>query len=105
MIRDFQRRRINRRTIENQQRILSRLLDAQKSLTEQDFEDERKGKVVQQQFAFDGPSGLPANLGQREDMILQALEKALKAGYSPEYQQMIQNYFRQLAARSAGQRP
>ena len=105
VIRDFQTRRLTRRTIDRQQRILNRLLDSQKSLTEQDFKDERTGRTPNQRFTYDGPTDLPADLGQREDLILQSLEKALRAGYSVEYQAMIRQYFRQLAARVGGRAP
>jgi len=100
VVRDFQRRRITHRTMERQQKIVTRLLDSQKSLTVQDFKEERKGEAPTQRLTYTGPSGLPGNLGEREDLIMQAMEKALRTGYSQEYQVIIQNYFQQLAGRS-----
>jgi hypothetical protein len=96
IISDFQRRRITRRTTERQERIVTRLLDSQKSLTIQDFKEERRGEAPAQRYTYVGPSGLPDNLGEREDMLLQAMEKALRSGYSQEYQVVIQNYFQRL---------
>ncbi|MFC1618989.1 DUF4175 family protein [Candidatus Neomarinimicrobiota bacterium] len=96
IIKDFQRRRITRRTTERQERIVTRLLDSQKSLTIQDFKEERRGEAPAQRYMYMGPSGLPDNLGEREDMLLQAMEKALRSGYSQDYQVVIQNYFQRL---------
>lgn len=103
VIRAFQTRRLTRRTIDRQQKILNRLLDSQMSLTEQDFKEDRKGRTAPEQFAIDGQLELPADLGQREDLILRSMEKALRAGYSPEYQAMIRQYFRQLSDRISTQ--
>ena len=100
VIKDFQQRRVTRRTLERQQKILTRLLDSQKSLTVQDFKEERKGEAPTRSLTYTGPSGLPANLGEREDLIMQAMEKALRTGYSQGYQVIIQNYFQRLAGRS-----
>jgi hypothetical protein len=96
IINDFQRRRITRRTTERQERIVTRRLDSQKSLTIQDFKEERRGEAPAQRYTYVGPSGLPDNLGEREDMLLQAMEKALRSGYSQDYQVVIQNYFQRL---------
>ena len=100
VIKDFQRRQVTRRTLERQQRIVTRLLDSQKSLTVQDFKEERKGEAPAQSLTYAGPSGLPANLGEREDLIMQAMEKALRTGYSQDYQVIIQNYFQRLVGRT-----
>lgn len=96
IIKDFQRRRVTRRTQERQERIVTRLLDSQKSLTVQDFKEERRGEAPTQRYTYAGPSGLPDNLGEREEMILQAMDKALRSGYSQDYQVVIQNYFQRL---------
>lgn len=101
VIKDFQRRRITRRTTERQERIVTRLLDSQKSLTVQDFKEERRGESPIESYTYMGPSGLPDNLGEREDMLLQAMEKALRSGYSQDYQVVIQNYFRSLISGNA----
>ncbi|MFB0517377.1 MAG: DUF4175 family protein [Candidatus Neomarinimicrobiota bacterium] len=98
VIKDFQRRRVTRQTLERQQKIVTRLLDSQKSLTVQDFKEERKGEAPTQILTYAGPSGLPANLGEREDLIMQAMDKALRTGYSQDYQVIIQNYFQQLTS-------
>ncbi len=44
----------------------------------------------------DGPAGLPADLGQRRSLAIEALNEALKAGFSQDYQEMIRRYFNSL---------
>jgi len=93
VIKDLQRRRFTRKTQERQQRILSRMLDSQTSMTQRGFKDERKSTSGDGQVVFEGPGGLPTDLGQRQSLALQALNKAIKAGYSRENQTMIKRYF------------
>ncbi|MEC7872839.1 MAG: hypothetical protein VX547_07155, partial [Candidatus Neomarinimicrobiota bacterium] len=42
------------------------------------------------------PSGLPTDLGQRQSVLMEAMDQALSAGYSREYQSMIRRYFNSL---------
>ena len=97
VIKDLQRRRFTRKTKERQQRILSRMLDSQTSMTQRGFKDERKSTSAESIVAFEGPSGLPADMGQRQSLALQALNKAINAGYSREHQTMIKRYFNSLS--------
>ena len=97
VIKDLQRRRFTRKTQERQQRILSRMLDSQTSMTQRGFKDERKSTSAGSTVAFEGPGGLPTDMGQRQNLALQALNKAIKAGYSREHQTMIKRYFNSLS--------
>lgn len=95
VIKDFQSRDVNRRTVERQQRILSRMLDSQRSIRQRDFSKERKATAARD-LIREGPSGLPADLGQRRNLAMEALNLALKAGYSRDYQEMLRRYFNTL---------
>ena len=97
VIKDLQRRRFTRKTQERQQRILSRMLDSQTSMTQRGFKDERKSTSAESTVAFEGPGGLPADMGQRQSLALQALNKAINAGYSREHQTMIKRYFNSMS--------
>ena len=97
VIKDLQKTQYNRKTQERQQRILSRMLDSQASLTQRGQKDERKSKAASQKYFFEGPGGLPLDLGQRENLALKALKKAMNAGYSREHQSMIKKYFNSLS--------
>ena len=87
---DLNKKRFDRKTSQNQQRILSRMIDSQKSLTQRGYEEERKSKTAEQ-IQYTGPMGLPDDLGQRQSLIMNAMNSALKLGYSNDYQKMILN--------------
>ena len=95
VIDDFRRRQVDRRTLERQQRILSRMLDSQKSLTQKDYSEKRKS-TVGEELIYSGPAGLPADMGEREMLLINAMESALQEGHSREYQNMMKQYFRSL---------
>ena len=95
VINDFKRNQVTRKTMERQEQILSRMLDSQKSMTQRDFSEKRKSKTGNE-FSYDGPTGLPADKGQRDLFLINAMEAALQEGHSREYQQMMKHYFRGL---------
>ncbi|MBH31081.1 MAG: hypothetical protein CMG71_03715 [Candidatus Marinimicrobia bacterium] len=96
VIRNFERRQVSRRTVELQQRILTRMLDAQKSLKQQDMSEKRRA-ITAGDFKHEGPDGLPSDLGQRRNLAIEALNRAMKGGYPRDYQAMIRRYFNSLA--------
>ena len=71
------------------------MLDAQKSMSQRDYSEKRKS-AGGATFTFDGPAGLPADLGEREILLIEAMEEALQEGHSREYQAIIKTYFREL---------
>jgi hypothetical protein len=95
VINDFKRNQVTRKTMERQEQILSRMLDSQKSMTQRDFSEKRKSKSGGE-FDYNGPTGLPADKGQRDLFLINAMESALQEGHSREYQQMMKHYFRGL---------
>ncbi len=100
VIQDLQQKKFNRKTRDRQQQILSRMLDSQISMTQRGEKDERKSSTAIKEFTFEGPSGLPTDLGQRESITFQALNKSMNAGYSKEHQKMIKRYFNLLSQKS-----
>jgi hypothetical protein len=96
VIQDLERKQFNRQTSDRQQRILSRMIDSQKSMTQRGFEEKRKSDTANP-ISFAGPSGLPQDLGQRQSLIINAMNHALKSGYSRDYQKMIRRYFNALS--------
>ena len=92
VIKDLQQNRVMRKTLERQQRILSRMLDAQKSMRTQDFKKERKS-VTGADINRESPGELPTDLGERRTVLRENLEQALKEGYSREYEELIRQYF------------
>ena len=97
VIKDLQRKKYSRKTQERQQRILSRMLDSQTSMTQRGKKDERTSDTAIEGLVYEGPGGLPIDLGQRESIAIQALNRAMKAGYSKDNQLMIKQYFNSLS--------
>jgi len=96
VLRDFQTGNVTRKTVKRQERILSRMLDSQRSLTQRGFQEKRTARTAAQVIT-PGPAGLPADLGQRQDLAMEALNRALKSGYPRDYQEMIRRYFHTLS--------
>ena len=97
VIKDLQKNKFTPKTHQRQQRILSRMLDSQTSMTQRGFKEQRKSTTPDPAIVFEGPGGLPADMGQRQNLALQALNKAINAGYSREHQNMIKRYFNSLS--------
>lgn len=78
--------------IQKQERILSKLLDAQRSTNERDYEKEREaftGTNVKRQ----SPSELFLNPSDRNDLFREQLNKLSKEGFSKDYEELIRKYF------------
>ncbi len=95
VINELIRNNYNRSINDRQQKILSRMLNSQKSMTQRGVKEERKSKTASQ-ISSTSPMGLPSDLGQRKSIIMEAMDEALSAGFSSEYQGMIQKYFNSL---------
>jgi len=95
VIQDFKNKNITKKTIERQQKILSRMLDNQKSLIQKDYSNKRTSKIGEE-IIYNGPDGLPIKLGDKNLLLMNAMEAAMKEGYSNEYNKLIRNYFMNL---------
>ena len=102
IINDFENKNITKETMERQQRILSRMLDNQKSLTQKDYSNKRDSKKGQD-FEYLGSKQLPENLGDKNLLLINAMESAMDEGYSIEYNKLIRNYFLNLQKETDGE--
>lgn len=98
IVQDMLANNINRKTIDRQQQILSRMLDAQKSVREREYSKKRKAEQAKKYFAKD-PGGIKnfEDISQKE--IQEALKRALSEGYNSDYQKLIDAYFKQLSSK------
>lgn len=82
-------------TIQKQERILSRLLDSQKSMQERDFEKRRRAEagtgVVRK-----SPGSIDLSTQEGKDRLQRDLLRALEEGYARDYQELIKKYFEAL---------
>jgi hypothetical protein len=92
--RDLADQTYTERTQKLQERIHSRLLDAQRSVRRQDEEKKRESRSAEDLRA---PLPAPVEL-QRERALERDLLRALEGGYRPEMQDLIRDYFRALDA-------
>lgn len=95
VVRSLEQSDMSSETVQRQERILSRLLDASHSLRERDFEKRRKA-TTGTAVARTSPPELQDNLLQGGDRLRLDLLRALEQGYSKEYEELIQKYFEQL---------
>ncbi|PSQ99531.1 MAG: hypothetical protein BRD48_03995 [Bacteroidetes bacterium QS_9_68_14] len=92
MVRRMQRGQLDRKTIERQQQIRSRLLQARQSLQKQGRKDQRRsqeatdGDRTRAQPASEAPEG-------EAQRLRRSLIRSLESGYTPDYEQLIKRYF------------
>jgi hypothetical protein len=91
-------------TMRKQERILSRLLDSQRSTRERDFEERRKAEAGKNQQRR---SSTTLDLTTREGVhrLRRDLLKALQEGYTRDYEDLIRKYFEALEEPPAGIAP
>ncbi|MCB9088673.1 MAG: hypothetical protein H6628_10220 [Calditrichae bacterium] len=92
VIDDLQKQNLNRSVIERQQRILSRMLDAQKSVREREYSRKRQSEREDNVLAKSPPE-IKQELLERENKLRKEMLDALKEGYSPEYREFIKSYY------------
>jgi len=92
---DLLRSQLDRTTIERQRRILSRMLDAQRSLEQREYSKKRKAEQAKQ-YGVKDPGEQDSGLIADKKVIEEAMKHALKQGYSRDYQKLIKIYFEKL---------
>lgn len=92
VMKDLKEMNITDRTLQMQERILSRMLDAQRSIHRRDFSRKRIAETAKLYEGID-PGELPENLGEHRRYLAEDLIKALKEGYTRDFEVLIRNYF------------
>jgi len=95
VVEDLLKQNINRETINRQREILSRMLDAQKSVREREHSKQRKGELAREYQIID-PGVLKNLTDQEKKKLLDALKRSINEGYQSDYQKLIEAYFNQL---------
>lgn len=93
VVRQLEQNQANPETIRRQEQILSRLLDASRSMQERDFERRRRA-TTGRQIVRESPGGATQDAVRsrlRDDLL-----RALEQGYSRDYQELIRKYFDEL---------
>ena len=98
VIQDLIKNNVNRKTIERQRQILSRLLDAQRSAQQREYSKKRKAEIAKKYNVHD-PGELKNIFDMDKKHLEDALNRALKEGYSQDYKKMIEDYFKTLESK------
>ena len=103
VISDMDTGQLDDNLVQKQERILSRLLDAQRSLNERDFEKQRES-FSGENVVRKSPSGL--NYGDRqEEKLKDELNRSFDEGYKKDYESLIRSYFEELRKENNRQKP
>ena len=86
----------SQQTIDRQKRILSRLLDAQRSLRRRDYTRERRSRTGEE-YVRQAPGALPEDLTRATRELREDLLRAMQRDYPPEYRELIRAYFEGLS--------
>jgi len=93
VVENLQSEKINDDVIKSQDKILSRMLDAQRSVNERDYEKKREsaeGKT----FSRKSPGELSDT--EKKTKIQEELQKAIREGYKKDYENLIRRYYESL---------
>jgi hypothetical protein len=92
VVSNLQSQKLNEDIVRQQERILSKLLEAQRSINERDFENERISKTGIE-FVRSSPPELILYTEEGKNKIRDELLKAIREGYKRDYEEIIRNYF------------
>ncbi|NUN08274.1 MAG: hypothetical protein HUU54_03780 [Ignavibacteriaceae bacterium] len=99
VITDMQTDKLDDDLIQKQERILSKLLDAQRSVNERDFEKQRESKTGENVTRRSPADIDPAKL-DRMNKLRDELNKAAREGYLKDYEELIRKYLEELNKRN-----
>jgi len=81
--------------IQKQERILNKLLDAQRSINERDFEKNREANSGQN-IVRESPAELNLSSKKAKDQLRDELLRAIQEGYAKDYEDLIRKYYEAL---------
>lgn len=82
-------------TMRKQEKILSRLLDATRSVHDRDYEKEREGKSAENLFKK-SPGAIDFSTQEGREKALKDMMRANQRGYTKDYENLIRAYFESL---------
>ena len=95
VVTNLQSQKVNDDLVKQQERILSKLLDAQKSINERDYEEQRKS-TVGKNIDRASPPDLILSTDEGRNKLKDELMRAIKEGYKKDYEDLIRKYFEAL---------
>ncbi len=95
VVTNLQSQKMNDDLVKQQEKILSKLLDAQRSMNERDYEKDRKSDSGKN-FTRTSPSELNLDTEEGRNKLKDELMKSIREGYRKDYEDMIRKYFEAL---------
>lgn len=92
---DLAQGNVNPNTLHKQERILSRLLDSQRSMRERDYEKRRKAEAGKD-ILHASPTEIDLTTQEGKNRLREEMLKVLEGKYSKDYEELIRKYFEQL---------
>ena len=84
--------RLDDKLVQKQEQILSKLLDAQRSINERDFEKKRKSNTGEN-YVRQSPSDINLSSDEGKEKLKDELNKAVQEGYAKDYEKLILKYY------------
>lgn len=95
IVEEMRERNLDERLLRRQERILSRLLTAQRSIRRQDFEEQRRSRTGVDPHDRDAPGPVVTGLSRKEQ-IRRGILKGAKDPIPDDYRRLVDEYFRAL---------
>ncbi len=95
VVTNLETQKIDDDLINKQKNILSKLLDAQRSINERDYEKKRISRAGKD-FKLKSPPELIPNETARKNLLREELIKAINEGYAKDYEDLIRKYYEAL---------
>ena len=95
VVTNLQSQKVNNDLVKQQEKILTKLLDAQRSMNERDYEKDRKSDSGKN-FARTSPSELNLDTEEGKNKLKDELIKSIREGYKKDYENLIRKYFEAL---------
>lgn len=92
---DFEQSNVNPQTVQKQERILSRLLDSQRSVRERDFEKRRRAESGSNSRRT-SPGEIDLSTQEGKNFLRQEMLKMKEGKFSKDYEALIRKYFEHL---------
>jgi hypothetical protein len=87
--------KINDDLIKKQENILSKLLDAQRSINEKDYEENRKSNTGKN-ITKESPDALKLSPEERFKQLRESLNNGMREKYNKDYEELIKKYYEKI---------
>ncbi len=94
VVQDMQSEQLDEQTVRVQEKIVSRMLDAQRSLHKRDFNEERESRTAEDVFSKGGR--MPQD-NDKAKKLRRDIDRALRDGTPEEYEDLVREYFRAIS--------